>query len=181
MSEEQIRSGAGDVAVDEVLRGIEVANIFKLGTKYSESQKLLFLDENNAQKPVIMGCYGIGIDRLMSSIIEASHDERGMIWPKSVAPYLIYLVRIGTDTEVLEAADSLYDQLTAAGVEVFYDDRDAAPGEKFADADLIGIPYRITVSPKTLAEQACEVKQRTAESTELVKLGEITKIVASWM
>ncbi len=177
MTEEQVRAGSGEIKVEQVLRGIEVGNIFKLGTKYSASQKLLYLDENNKQQPVVMGCYGIGVDRLVAAIVEASHDEKGMIWPASVAPYLVHLVRLGEEDNVVSAADQLYQDLTNAGVEVFYDDRPASAGEKFADADLLGFPYRLTVSAKTLAENSAELKLRSESTSRLVGLDAILEAV----
>jgi len=180
MTEEQVRAGSHEIQVEEVLRGIEVGNIFKLGTKYSVAQKLLYLDENNKQQPVVMGCYGIGVDRLIGSIVEASHDDKGMIWPKSVSPYLIYLIRIGEDETVTAAADKLYADLKESGIEVFYDDRTGSAGDKFADADLIGFPYRVTVSTKTLAEKSAEIKLRTESETKLVELTKVVKTAQSW-
>lgn len=180
MTEEQVRAGSGDVKVDEVLRGIEVGNIFKLGTKYSVPQKLLYLDENNQQQPVVMGSYGIGVDRLVGAIVEASHDDKGMKWPVSVSPYLIHLVRLGEDLEIVEACDKVYEDLMAAGIEVFYDDREASAGEKFSDADLIGITWRITVSKKTLAEDSVEVKRRNWPDFKLDKIATLVSEVQTW-
>lgn len=151
-------------------RGIEVGNIFKLGTKYSAPQKLMYLDESNQLHPVVMGSYGIGVDRLIGSIVEASHDENGMVWPKNVSPYTVYLISIGDGKA---EADRLYRELAAAGVEVFYDDRDTSAGEKFADADLLGFPYRVTISPKTLAENSAELKLRNEKDSKLVPLTEL--------
>src|SRR3989344_2023856 len=147
--------------IEIIQKGIEVGNIFKLGTKYSIPQKLYYSDENNQLKPVIMGSYGIGLDRLIASIIEASHDDKGMLWPKSVAPYQVHLIHIGDDRKVLDLANELYEKLWEAEVEVFYDDReDVSVGEKFADADLIGIPYRLVVSDKN--QDQVEFKKRGA-------------------
>jgi len=173
----KVKESFGDAQV-EFMRGIEVGNIFKLGTKYSKPQKLMYLDENNQLQPVIMGSYGIGVDRLIGSIVEASHDDNGMIWPKNVSPYLVHLIGIG---DGIQSAIGLYEQLKDSGVEVFYDDRDVSPGEKFADADLLGFPYRITVSPKTLAENSVEVKARKSDEMKLVSLDEIVETVKSWM
>jgi len=160
----------------ELMRGIEVGNIFKLGTKYSIPQKLNYISENNEQHPVIMGSYGIGLDRLIAAIVEASHDDKGIIWPKAVAPYLVHLLSIGDDPAVTGTANKLYEELSRAGIEVFYDDRtEVAAGEKFSDADLLGIPYRITVSNKTLAEGSAEVKLRGETEAKLVKLDKVAK------
>ncbi len=160
----------------EFLRGIEVGNIFKLGTKYSIPQKLMYIDENNEQHPVIMGSYGIGVDRLVAAIVEASHDDKGIIWPLSVAPFKVHLVSIGNDPAIIATATKVYEDLQNAGIEVFYDDREeVSAGEKFSDADLIGIPYRITISNKTLAENSAEIKMRNESEARLVKLVDITK------
>lgn len=152
-------------------RGIEVGNIFKLGTKYSVLQKLYYTDENNQQKPVVMGSYGIGLQRLMASVVEASHDDRGMIWPTSIAPYQIHLISLDKNKKT----DAVYEKLTARGIEVFYDDReDVSAGEKFADADLIGIPLRATISKKTGSK--IELKKRTNNETNLVTTAELIKL-----
>jgi len=148
----------------EFKRGIEVGNIFKLGTKYSIPQKLFYKDKDNQEKPVIMGSYGIGLERSLASVIEASHDENGIIWPINIAPYRVYLISLGQN----KLADKVYDQLNKAGIEVFYDDRDVSPGEKFADADLLGIPYRATISEKTKGK--IELKRRNSKKTELIDI-----------
>ncbi len=149
-------------------RGVEVGNIFKLGTKYSSSMKATFLDENGDSKPMVMGCYGIGLGRLLSCVIEEHHDDAGIIWPMSVAPYHVYLCSVGVQPEVLEEADRLYQELTSAGIEVLYDDRDLRPGFKFNDADLLGMPIRLVVSARHLANQEIELKER--HKTEAVKV-----------
>lgn len=155
----------------EFKRGIEVGNIFKLGTKYSVPLKLLYTDENNQQKPVVMGSYGIGLERLMASVIEASHDDKGIIWPISIAPYQIHLISIDKDA----AADKLYEKLVSKGIEVFYDDRPVSAGEKFADADLFGIPYRATISRKTKGK--IELKKRNESEVKLVTIAELIKLL----
>ena len=160
----------------EFMRGIEVGNIFKLGTKYSIPQKLYYSDENNQQKPVIMGSYGIGLDRLIASIVEASHDDKGMLWPESVAPYQVYLISISDDQRVWETANHIYEELWQAGIETFFDDRpDISAGDKFADADLIGIPHRVVISPKTLAENSAELKDRDKQTSKLVPLNKLVE------
>lgn len=152
-------------------RGIEVGNIFQLGYHYT---KLMtgaeYTDAEGKRQPYYMGCYGIGIGRTMAAIVEAHHDERGIIWPENVAPYHVTVVRLGEDEAVLAAADKLVSELEAAGVEVLYDDRDASAGIKFADADLIGLPWRLTVSKKTVEQGSAELKARQSSETELVKL-----------
>lgn len=173
----KIKEFFGEAKV-EFMRGIEVGNIFKLGTKYSKTQKLMFLDEDNKQKPVIMGSYGIGLDRLIAAVVEASHDDSGIIWPESVAPYKVHLVHIGEDQKVLDTANELYEKLWEAGVEAFYDDRtEVTAGEKFADADLIGIPYRLTVSEKTLAEKSAELKERHQKTATKVPLDKVVSVL----
>lgn len=160
-------------------KGIEVGNIFDLGTKYSDAFELDFTGEDGTRKRVLMGCYGIGTSRLVGSIVEASHDDKGMIWPKSVAPALVHLVRLGTEPETITAGDALYEELRAAGVSVFYDDRDASAGAKFGDADLMGMPLRLTISKRMIAEEAIEWKARTeAEATKVTRAEVMEKIQA---
>lgn len=154
-------------------KGIEVGNIFDLGTKYSDAFELEFTNDVGKRERVLMGCYGIGTSRLVGAIVEASHDERGMIWPKSVAPALVHLIRIGDDQETVSAADALYDELRSQKISVFYDDRDVSAGAKFADADLMGMPIRLTVSKRTLAEGNIEYKERTSPDSSMVPKGEL--------
>ncbi len=152
------------------VRGVEVANIFKLGTHYSEKLGATFLDENGRLQPVIMGSYGIGVTRLLACIAEEHHDEHGLIWPMSVAPYQVHLLSLrgGEDTAV-----SLYEQLQAAGIEVFFDDRNESPGVKFNDADLIGLPIRLTVSGRSLKNGGVELKLRHESEREIVAVDDI--------
>lgn len=162
--------------------GVEVGNIFDLGTRFSEPFKLEITDEDGTRKPVVMGCYGIGTTRLVGTIVEASHDEAGIIWPISVAPYHVQLVSLRSKSadvqgRIDEAAEGLYDALWAEGVEVLWDDREASPGEKFADADLIGLPLRLVISEKTLKEDSAEWKVRTEKETSLVKLEDVVEKV----
>ena len=152
-------------------RGIEVGNIFQLGTKYSLPMNCNYLDVNGKSRPMIMGCYGIGVGRAMASVIEQSHDDYGPIWPVSIAPYQVHLVAIQYDKpEVREAAEALYAELGKAGVEVLFDDRGEKPGFMFSDADLLGIPFRLVVSPKTLAENAAEYRRRDCRDAERIAL-----------
>ena len=143
-------------------RGVEVGNIFKLGTKYSIAMGATYLDENGEEKPIVMGSYGIGSGRLMAVIVELHHDEAGIQWPITVAPYQVMLVSLATEKtpEVTAAADQLYADLVAAGVEVLYDDRDERAGVKFNDADLLGIPIRLTLGAKGLKNGVVEGKLR---------------------
>ena len=147
-------------------KAIEVGNIFKLKTKYSSAFGLTYKDKSGERKEVLMGCYGIGLNRLMGTIVEVSHDEKGIIWPFSVAPYTLHLLNIAKDTQ---EADRIYRQLQDEGIEVLYDDRpDVRAGEKFADADLIGIPLRAMVSDKTSEQGNVEFKVRRSGETKLV-------------
>jgi len=156
-------------AVLQSMRGIEAGHIFKLGTKYSEAMGATFQDQDGVAKPLVMGCYGIGTGRLMSCIIEQHHDDYGIIWPVSVAPFQLHIVSIGTNKPaVVEAADQLYYSMRDAGYDVLYDDRDESAGVKFNDADLIGIPVRLTISPKTIAQNSIEIKARWDRQRRMV-------------
>ena len=153
-------------------QAIEVGNIFKLGTKYSEPLGLTFKDEEGNDQPVVMGCYGIGLTRLMGTIVELFADDKGIVWPAAVAPFGVHLVSLVSNDEVVVAyAEALYEELTAAGVEVLYDDRDARAGEKLADADLIGIPTRILIGKDTIASGAVEVVDRATGEVKKVTRG----------
>ncbi|HEY4013423.1 MAG TPA: proline--tRNA ligase [Polyangiaceae bacterium] len=142
-------------------KGIEAGHIFVLGTKYSHAMGATFVDEKQQARELVMGCYGIGVSRLVATTVEQHHDDNGIRWPMSVAPYHVHLVTLARDGAVVDAAASLYEALEAAGVEVLWDDRDERPGVKFKDADLIGIPIRVTVGSKGLASGAVELKLRT--------------------
>jgi len=152
-------------------KAIEVGNIFSLGTKFSEPLGLTYRDEGGNEKPVVMGSYGIGPGRLIGTVVELSHDDRGIVWPKSIAPFSVHLIVIAPEEGkgVRTEAEKLYTHLEKEGIEVLFDDRDVSAGEKLADADLLGIPTRVIVSEKTLAEDSVEIKQRDSESMELVK------------
>jgi len=155
-------------------RGIEVGHIFKLGTIYSTKLGANFLDEKGNSHPVVMGCYGLGPSRLMAAAVEQHNDDKGIIWPVSIAPYHVYLCPLyREDSKVAEVAEKLYQDLEAAGIEVLFDDRAESPGVKFNDADLIGLPFRITVSPRTLEKDAVELKNRTEKDSQIVPLAEI--------
>ncbi len=152
------------------VKGIEVGHVFKLGTVYSEKAGAYYLDKAGEQKPVVMGCYGIGVGRLLASAIEQNHDEKGIVWPVPIAPYHVYLCALSMDrsAEVVSAAESLHRDLADAGVEVLFDDRNESPGVKFNDADLLGMPIRLLVSPKSLSNGGVEVKRRAEKESELV-------------
>ncbi|PKL72561.1 proline--tRNA ligase [Candidatus Kuenenbacteria bacterium HGW-Kuenenbacteria-1] len=157
-------------------RGIEVGNIFQLGYHYTNLMKgAVYMDVDGKEKPFYMGCYGIGIGRTMATIVEKFHDEKGIIWPEAVAPFQVYLIAlVGAEKE----ADKLYDAMIKKGIEVLYDDREnMRAGEKFADADLIGIPLRIVISEKTLKENCVELKRRGQEKFELIKIKDLLKTV----
>ena len=150
-------------------RGIEVGHVFKLGTFISERFGASFLDSAGKSRPIIMGSYGIGLGRLLAAIIEQSHDDKGIIWPLSVTPYQVYLCPLHLDkSAVLPTAERLYQELQKEGIEVIFDDRDDSPGVKFNDADLLGIPLRLTLSPRTLQSQSVEVKWRTEKEAQLL-------------
>lgn len=159
----------------ELVRGIEVGHVFKLGTKYSTSLSAEYLDESEDKHPLVMGCYGIGINRIVAGLAETSHDENGLIWPLAIAPYEVLVIPLNlSDEDVMGVAERLYGELQAAGIDVLMDDRDARPGFKFKDADLIGIPLRVVVGGRGLADGVVEVKWRDeaeAERTELETAG----------
>ncbi len=157
-----------------IRRGIEVGHVFKLGTKYSAAMHCTFLDADGVEKPMIMGTYGIGIGRTMAAAIEQNHDKDGIIWPVPIAPYQVMLIPLNVHDDAQRSrAEALYDSLRRAGWEVLYDDRDERPGSKFKDADLIGLPLRIVVSDKTLAQGAAELKVRRTGEVRLVPLAEV--------
>ncbi|MFC1941663.1 proline--tRNA ligase [Chloroflexota bacterium] len=152
-------------------QGVEVGHIFKLGTFLSKKLDAYYIDENGESRPIIMGCYGIGVGRLLAAAIEQNHDDKGIIWPMPIAPYQVFLCPLYRDgSEVAEAAEKLYVQLNAEGIEVLFDDREDSPGVKFNDADLLGIPLRVTVSPRTLEKNSVELKRRSEKEFELVPL-----------
>jgi len=154
---------------------IEAGHVFALGTKYSEAMKAEFVDKNGVKKPIWMGCYGIGLGRLMATIVEVHHDEMGIIWPRSVAPYQIHLINLKTQNSNL-SGDEVYEKLVRAGVEVLYDDREeVSAGEKFADADLIGIPVRLVISEKT--GDKVEYKERDQKESKLLTIEEIVELL----
>lgn len=140
-------------------KGVEVGNTFHLESKYTDALDLYFTDEKGEKQSIIMGCYGIGVSRLMGTIAEILSDDKGLVWPENIAPFKVYLVRIG-GADAVAQADALYEELTLGGIEVLYDDRDVNPGQKFADSELIGIPYRVTVSDRLMADEMYELTER---------------------
>ena len=151
-------------------KAIEVGNIFTLGTKFSEPFDLKYKDEKGNDRMVFMGSYGIGLGRLMGTIIEVLNDDNGIIWPDNVAPFKVHLINLMNDKKV---SDKIYQDMIDNEIEVLYDDRDKAPGEKFVDADLIGIPLRVVISEKTLTENSVEIKKRNSKEIELIKIDKI--------
>jgi len=157
----------------EVKKGVEVGNIFKLGDRYSLPFELKFKAQDGKEKPVIMGCYGIGLSRLMAAVVEHNHDNKGIIWPAQVSPFKFHLIQLENNKKVKKAAEQLYKNLD----DVLYDDRtDVTAGEKFAESDLIGIPTRIVVSEKTLKSNSVEVKKRNENKVCLIKFSHIFRI-----
>ena len=159
-------------------RGIEVGQVFKLGTKYSKALGANFLDEKGVEKSCVMGCYGVGVSRTIAAAIEQNHDEFGIVWPMPIAPYQCVIVTASTkDTLVVETADKLYQELKSLGVEVVLDDRDERAGVKFKDADLVGYPLRVTLGSKTLANGQVELRERKSGETQLVKVEDLAQQV----
>ncbi len=164
---------AGDIAPGgspiEIVPAIEVGNIFKLGTRYSVPLGAKYLDEDGKEHPIVMGCYGIGPARIVAAAIEQGADERGIVWPPSLAPWPVHVVSLGKDgDEVSKAADRLYEELAAGGVEAIYDDRDAGTGQKLTDAELLGCPLRVTVGRRTLADGELELQARATSEDERI-------------
>lgn len=160
-------------------RAVEVGNIFSLGTKYSDALGLFFIDEHGRRSSTIMGCYGIGISRLMGLLAEHFADDKGLVWPSAISPCQIYLIRLGSEPEILKEADNVYNRLTDAGISVIYDDRDARAGEMFADADLMGLPYRAVVSQNTLTSHSVELKSRQEDQHRQLSLDNVVDAVAT--
>jgi len=160
-------------------KAIEVGNIFKLGVRFSKPFGLQFADQKGKKNDVVMGCYGLGPSRVMGTIVEVRHDKAGIIWPEEVAPFAVQLLKIenkNKETKIAKMTDEIYQNLQKNEIETLYDDRDGvSAGEKFAEADLLGCPYRVVVSQKTLAKGSVEVKRRESEKCELVKVGNIVK------
>jgi len=162
----------------DVYKAVEVGHIFKLGTKYSESMGAMVLTADGRQTPIVMGSYGIGVGRIMSSAIELFHDSDGIVWPKSIAPFTVIITPVVYKDAVRETADRLYAGLQAAGIDVLIDDREERPGVKFKDADLIGIPYRVVVGDKRLREGKVELFRRSEKKTDLVAVDDVIPTLA---
>jgi prolyl-tRNA synthetase len=168
--------GKGVLAIQ---RGIEVGHVFYLGTKYSRAMNATFLDEGGKPQPFEMGCYGIGVTRILGAAIEQGHDERGIVWPDAIAPFTVVICPIGYDRSevVRKAADALHDELTAAGVDVALDDRGERPGAMFADWELIGVPHRVVVSDRGLAEGMVEMQGRREKEATRVRVGDVSSLL----
>jgi prolyl-tRNA synthetase len=175
---------SGDASPDgkgvlEICRGIEVGHVFQLGTRYSESMNAVYLDEKGQSQPMVMGCYGIGVTRLLGAAIEQRFDDRGIMWPVSIAPFQVVLCPMGYDRSdmVREASDKLYQDLMSAGIEVILDDRGERPGAMFADWELIGVPYRVVIGERGLKEGQLEFQARTDTEASAIPVGEVAKKV----
>lgn len=165
-----------------ISRGIEVGNIFQLGTKYSKAMNMTYLDEYNELRNPIMGCYGIGVGRLAAAVCEAHHDEYGPIWPKEIAPWQVHICAVRSDDEQVKAvADQLYQTLQKEGIEVIYDDRAVRPGNMFSDADLLGVPVRVIISPRNLENQVVEIVMRDKSRSERVPIQDAQQIIKQWI
>jgi prolyl-tRNA synthetase len=165
----------------KLYRGIEAGHIFVLGTRYSAAMGATYLDKDGANKPMVMGCYGIGVSRLVATMVEQHHDDNGIVWPLAVAPYPVHVIQVGSEPSVVEAVAKLEAELKALGIEPLVDDRDERPGVKFKDADLIGMPLRVTVGAKALASGSVELKPRTEKNpknVDLVPVAEAAKKLA---
>jgi prolyl-tRNA synthetase len=173
VSESDLCPKCGKVKLQKA-KAAEVGNVFDLGQKYAKDFGFTYMDENGARQYPLMGCYGLGTTRLMGVVVEALSDAAGIIWPESIAPFRVHLLSLDVD----EKTEEIYKQLIGAGIEVLYDDRDARAGEKFADSDLIGIPYRIVIGKRSLASGMAEIKKRATGETEEVALEKIVNYFA---
>jgi prolyl-tRNA synthetase len=178
-----VESGEGcprcETGTLEVFKGMEIGHIFKLGTKYSESMGATVLTQDGTQVPIVMGSYGIGVERIISAAVEQQHDADGIIWPRSLAPFdVVVTITNMKQDELRQAGEQLYEKLQHAGLEVLLDDRDERAGVKFKDADLIGIPYRVTIGKK-IAEGVVELFDRRTKQSEDVKIAEVVQRLTS--
>ena len=178
LAREGDRSPDGE-GVLKAVRGIEVGHVFKLGTFFTETLGVQYLDENGERRPVVMGCYGVGVTRVLAAAIEQNHDEKGVIFPAPIAPFQAHLIALNaSDPQVREAADALHEELESAGYETLYDDRDESAGVKFNDADLLGLPVRVVVSPRNLKQGVVEVKRRRDPDATLAPADAVASAVA---
>jgi len=158
-------------------KAIETGNIFKLKNKFTEAFNFKFLNEKGKENLALMGCYGMGISRLMGTVVELFNDKNGIVWPKSIAPYQVHLVHLGNNEKIIKEAEKIYDTLQKEKIEVLYDDREESAGVKFKDSDLIGIPLRIVVSEKTLAKNSVEIKKRNEDRFDLVEINGLVNFI----
>ncbi|TAK61695.1 MAG: proline--tRNA ligase, partial [Bacteroidetes bacterium] len=165
-----------------VVKAIELGHVFKLGTKYADALQATFLDEAGAEKPIIMGSYGIGVERVIACLIEQSNDANGIIWSKTLAPFQVHLVLVNSNSEkVVNVANTLYKDLQSAKVEVLFDDRkDVSPGFKFKDADLLGMPLQVIVGEKNVNNGNVEVKERKTGNREIIEIGKAVSYVGQY-
>lgn len=177
VNEEVLDDATKELGIDKAtlksVKSAEVGNIFKFGTEKSEQMAIKFTDKEGKQQPIYLASYGIGITRVMGVIAEKFSDDKGLVWPEAIAPAKVYLARLSDSDELVKKADELYDRLQSASVEVLYDDRDVRAGQKFADADLLGIPYRVVMSEKTLLANKYELKKRQSSDSQQVDLDEL--------
>jgi prolyl-tRNA synthetase len=170
---------APDGSAIEIERAIEVGNIFKLGTRYSEPLGATYLDESGSERAIVMGSYGIGPARIVAAAIEQGADEKGIVWPRSIAPWQVELIGLGkAGEETVDRANEIYDELRQAGVEVLFDDREAGPGEKLTDSELLGCPLRVVVGKRALAEGEVEAQERRSGAEHRIAVGEVARRVA---
>lgn len=182
VNEEVLDDATKEIGIDKAslkpIKSAEVGNIFKFGTEKSEKMGIYFTDSEGNQKPIYLASYGIGITRVMGVIVEKFSDEKGLVWPRNIAPAQVYIARLEDSSDVVKVADDLYAKLLKQGIEIIYDDRVLRPGEKFADADLLGIPYRVVVSNKTIEQRKFEFKSRTEKEAKFLDFDGILKILA---
>lgn len=169
------RCGKGTM---ESYRGIEVGQTFYLGTKYSKALNAIYLDETGKENVIVMGCYGIGIGRTASAAIEQNHDDKGMIWPLSIAPYSVALISLSSDSKVMETTEKFYQELSDKKIDVLWDDRDERAGVKFNDMDLIGIPFQMVIGPRGLEKNEVEIKERKSGKKEVVSLDQALSVLS---
>ena len=157
----------------KIVRGIEVGHIFQLGEKYSTAMKAAVLDQDGKERTMSMGCYGIGVSRIVAAAIEQNHDENGIIWPEPISPWSVTLLSLGAKQSVTDACESLYRELAESGIEILFDDRDVRPGVKFADADLLGIPHRLVVGERGVKKGVMEYRHRGDAETREIPLSDV--------
>ena len=161
-------------------KAVEVGNIFTLGTRFSDALDLTYQTEKGDKKPVFMGSYGIGPARLMGTVVEVLADDKGIIWPESIAPFKVHLLSLGEEENVKKQAEYVYDTLMKKNIEVLFDDRKGiSPGEKFAEADLLGMPYRVVISARSMKDNGIEIKKRNEEKGQNISLDELLKMLKS--